>query len=182
LIGLLLVAALGGCGADAAIVRRADRAPIAPDAAFVVEPLRFDRLVIEGIEAETWLARRTPGERATFHAGEQLLGDRFRARLEAEPGAIVAQKTASPRTASSTAVVRASVLRLDPGAFYLGGGTGVEIEVAIVPPSGDEAAADVVRLRGHAPASPFDPSPLTRIAAAGTQLAERLVPFVRAPR
>ncbi len=159
-----------GCGAEVpTVLRRAPDPPVGPSGCFVVDPVRFDRLRIEGEDAAAWLARRTPEERASLRGAETLLADAFVARLDEEPAARGAGDACPVH-------VRAQVTSLDAGSFYLGRATRIAMEVE-VGPVGREG--DALRLRTTAAPTPIAVSPLTRMRDAGGALGEQLAADLR---
>lgn len=120
LLGIGILAS--GCGPQWAVVKQSTPNPFIGQKAFLIEPIKFDGMLVGKLSEADYLAKKKPDQQASFVADKTAMNERFAARLTelaAKNGL-----TITPVSGTPGLTFRTIVSFLEPGYYAPTVGTG----------------------------------------------------------
>ncbi len=178
---LALVTLAAGCAPPWQVVRQAAPNPFLGHNAFVVEPIRFERLMVGNKPEGVWQSEKKPEQQASWAGDKVGMTEEFHRRIvEAGQGLQIAVAPA-PQPPGAF-IVRAFCPFIEPG-FFTGTAirrdTIVDLAIQILDPSG-QTVLDEFNTRAYVEANLFNPSTGGRMRSATKHLGAVAARYLKA--
>jgi len=172
-----LVALVAGCRPPYLIVRQAMPNPFLRAQNFSVEPIHFEGMLVGNETEESWMARKTPEQQASYQQDRQAMVDGFVERVASRSPSM--NIIAGPPPTPDTFIVRPHMVFLEPGffAYFVNRATRVRMNVQLLSQQGQ--VLDEFIVEDAVAANIYNPSTGGRMRTAAVHLANYVARYLR---
>lgn len=163
------------CGPPWVVVTATDPNPLPAEREFVVDEVRYEKVLVGDASESGWLRKQDEKQRAAWDTGKQTLSQRYAESLASH---LPELKFAKPNETDAF-VVRSRVTFIEPGFYTATAARPTQVNMTVEIANRAGRAVDVIEIRATAPATMSNPTIAERLASAAEVLGERTAEYLR---